>query len=67
MRSGGGAIWVTALNVSQEDLGLWPTAKYLDQARALRANAPVDQLTVLGEDRHLTFPLPQVHANMFHG
>src|SRR5262249_27324330 len=50
-----------------EDLGRWPTAKHLDQARALRANPPGDQLTVPGEDRNLAFPLPEVHANMVHG
>ena len=49
------------------DPGRGPTAKYLDQARALRANAPVDQLPILREDRHLAFPLPQVQAHMGHG
>jgi hypothetical protein len=50
-----------------EDPGLWSTAEHLDQARAPRPNAPVDQLTVLREDRNLAVPLPEVDANMVHG
>ncbi len=50
-----------------QDLGLRPTTEHLDQAMTLSANAHVDQLTVIREDRDLTFPLPQVHANMVHG
>ncbi len=50
-----------------EDLGLRPPAEHLDQAITLCTNAHVDQLVILREDRNLTFPLSQVHANMVHG
>ena len=43
------------------------TAEHGREARGLRADPPLDQLSALGEDTELAVPLVDVDANMIHG
>jgi len=47
--------------------GAGPRAKHCVEALRLSPDAPLDDLTTLGEDVDLAFPLVHVDANMVHG
>jgi hypothetical protein len=44
-----------------------PVPEHGGETRRLGADAPLDDLTVLGEDVDLAFPLVDIDANMVHG
>jgi len=47
--------------------GAGPVPEHGGETLTLGADAPLDDLTVLGEDVDLAFPLVDIDANMVHG